>query len=362
VNPSEDDAATTLMFTVNPGLEDIVRDEFGERIAAAGCTAADPAWPDSPAAGRVPVAIAAPPAVVRATALAMRSVHHVTRHVTTFELPPAGALDAIRRRLAELDVPGLDSRTPFRVSGVRCGTHDFTSQDAQGAAGAGIQARHGAPVDLRHYTVNVHLDIFERTAIVGVAWTERPLSRRFARPFQRRVALSANVAYAMLRLATGGLPPARLLDPFCGTGTILLEGGSLFPTTELHGSDRDRRAVAGAADNLAAAGLHERTRLITADAREPMAHADWAGGFDSIVTNPPFGRRLGRGIDFRRFYAACLASARGWIAPDGRLVILAVRRGAFNAARQHNGQWHIEHARVIELGGIYPGVFVLSPR
>lgn len=349
-----------LVFTVNPGLETVVREEFAERIAATALAGRKVRFPPSPAAGRVPVRVAASAHELEPIALAMRSVHHVVRGVDAFTLPATGSLDAIRARLAGTAIPGLTAATPFRVTSNRSGRHPFTSMDIQAAAGAGIRARSGAPVDLKRYAVNVQVDVVDDLCLVGIRWSRRALSLRFERPYRRRVALAANVAHAMLRLAAPGPAPARVLDPCCGTGTILLEAGMMFPQARLIGGDTDPRSVEGAGRNLAFHGLAQRSRTLRADARDLAALAT-LGPFDAIVVNPPFGRRLGRRTDFRRFYGELLAGSREIIAREGRLVLLADRRGAFNRACRDAGGWHIRDVRIIELGDIHPGLFVLTP-
>ncbi len=356
------DDRLTLELTTNPGLEAIVRAELTEHLAAAGLDTAAYEFPERTDKGRVPVRIAARETELRPLALRLRSIHHAIRQVAAFPLVGDDPLEIIRTRLAALALPGLDTSTTFRVSSVRSGEHEFTSMDVQAAAGAGIQAGTGAPVDLRHYDVHVEVDVVGERCLVGVRWSNHPLSRRFARPFERRVAIAANVAYALLRLATTGQAPRSVLDPCCGTGTILLEAGCIHPATRLVGVDSDARCVEGAARNLAAYGLAERGRTLVGDARELDTIADAAEApFDAIVTNPPFGRRLGRHIDFRRFYRELLVSARKLIAPDGRLVLLADRRGLFNTACREAGGWHIRDVRIVELGGIHPGIYVLTP-
>lgn len=352
-------AVSRLTLTTNPGLEDVVTAEIGERAADVGLDRAALAFPDSGVGGRVRVDLPLTAAGVRTLALSLRSIHHVLRHVMTFPLPTAGALDEVYRRLYALDWPELDSTTPFRVTSARHGQHDFTSQQLQAAAGAALQARTGAPVDLQGYAVNVQVDAVGELCTVGVRWTERPLGLRFERPFNRRVALKPPVAYALLRLAAGDRSPRRLLDPFCGTGTILLEAGELLPALELVGSDVSRACVDGAARNLERAGRAQRARLLHGDARQ-LALQHPPESFDLIATNPPYGRKLGRGIRFARFYGDLLAAARAVAVPGARLGLLVGKRGAFRVALQRTGGWRLRHVRIVDMNRVHAGLFVLE--
>ncbi len=96
---------------------------------------------------------------------------------------------------------------------------------------------------------------------------------------ERHGALRPVVAAAMVRLA--GAPPGRLLDPCCGSGTIVQE--ALASGWAAQGSDLDRDAVDVARANVAGAVIQR------ADARN-LPHPD--GAFDAVVTNLPFGRQF----------------------------------------------------------------------
>lgn len=91
---------------------------------------------------------------------------------------------------------------------------------------------------------------------------------------ERRGALRPVVAAAMVRLA--GATPGRLLDPCCGSGTILRE--ALATGWEAVGSDIDPDAVSIARDNT------PRARVDRADVLQ-LPHED--ASFDAVVSNLP---------------------------------------------------------------------------
>lgn len=352
-------AMTRLMLTTTPGLEDVAAEELAERAAAAGIEPDALAWPDAGVAGRLRVDVPADEAATRALALAMRTAHHASRHVTTLPLPAERGLERIVAAVREAAWPELDASTPFRVTGARHGEHDFSSRDLQVAAGAVLQQRTGAPVDLERYAVNVQVDAIHDRCVIAVRWTDRALGRRFERRFNRRVALKPPVAHALLRLAARDLAPGTVLDPFCGTGTILLEAGTMFRRATLLGSDTAPACVDGAGENLAAAGLDTRARLARVDARLLGEHYP-AESVDLLATNPPYGRRLGRGTNFTRLYSDFLAGAQRVLRPGGRLAILVGKRGAFNHARVRVGGWDVRHVRIIDMNHVHAGLFVLD--
>ncbi len=194
---------------------------------------------------------------------------------------------------------------------------------------------------------------------VGVRLTREALSHRYDRPYRQRVSLKANVAYAALRLAGVGAETAHVLDPFCGSGTILLEAGALAPGATLWGGDRLGRAAEGTRRNLEAHGLGDRAQVFRVDAQAIDRYVP-AGQIDAIVTNPPFGWRLGRDVRFFDFYRQILKTAHRTLRPGGRLAILAHRRDAFRAALRRARGFRMLHVRVIDTNGVWPALFVLE--
>jgi putative N6-adenine-specific DNA methylase/tRNA (guanine6-N2)-methyltransferase len=265
----------------------------------------------------------------------------------------------VERALTAAAIPELAEAPPFRVTSAREGEHAFTSHDLQRVAGAVLMERFGAPVDLRGFAVEVRVDVVAERCAVAVQLTRRELSNRYARAFAPRVALKANVAYACLRLGGLGADTERLLDPFCGSGTLLLEAGAVLPDTALHGSDRQEQAVEGARRNLDAAGLTARADLRQAEALS-LDRIYPTGYFDAVVTNPPYGARLGRGIRFGPFYTDLLTQAHHLLRPGGRLVVLVRKRGAFHGALAKVGGFRIRREQMVATSGVYPVIFVLE--
>ena len=353
-----------FVLTTNPGLEEVVAAEIGEHMAAQGLDPCAAVLQDSGVGGRVQVDFLPGAGDPSAWLFALRSVHHVLQHRASFEIPAEGGLARVRERVAALDWPELDSATPFRVSSERHGSHDFTSPELQGAAGAAVQRSTGAPVDLTRYRVHIQVDVIGSRCMVGVRWTERALGLRFERPFNQRVALKPPVAYAILRLAAVEAP-VRILDPFCGTGTILLEAGHAYPQAGLVGSDTRQVCVDGTRANLEAAGMAERAELARLDARRLAADGERgpgieAGSIDLLATNPPYGRQLGRRIRFEDFYRDFLHAAARVVRPGGRLALMVGKPGAFYPALRRSPGWTQQRALPVSMSGIRVLLVVLT--
>ena len=356
-------ARTPLLFTVNMGLEDVVVQEFRERAAAAGLAVSNTDDAPLDLQSYAQVTVDAAPDAALAVARQMRSVHHILAPLYTFSLPGDAdadtTLQTIRATIASLDVKAMEAAQTFRVTTVRQGDHDFTSVDVQKWAGAALDARYDAAVDLEDYDVEVRVDVHNDRCLVSVQHTHEALSRRQLDGYQPRAALKANVAYALLRLAHLDSAPGVLLDPFCGSGTILLEAADLWPDVQGYGNDWDDDAVAGARANIERAGYADRLTVRNGDVWY-LAERFEDVSADLIVTNPPYGVRIGSSMDFRPFYRRILEQFHEVLAPGGRAVLLVLRQGPFNKALQETDLFDVRHVRVIETGGLYPRVFVLE--
>lgn len=359
ITPLRTAERTPLLFTTNMGLEDVVVDEFARRCAEAGVTVTNRDPEPFGLNSYALVTCAAPLDDLLPLARRMRSVHHVLAPLYTFNLPATDPLDAIRVTLARWAVPAMEDADTFRVTSVRQGEHDFTSIDVQRVAGTGLQEQYDTEVDLEDYDAEVRVDVHHDRGLVSVQHTRTALSRRQIDGYTPRAALKANVAYALLHLAHLDAPPKTLLDPFCGSGTLLLEAAQHWPETQCLGADWNEDAVAGARTNAALAGVAERVQIRPSDARHLTDTFD-AETADLIVTNPPFGIRLGASMNFDAFYRRVLDQMATVLRPEGRAVLLVLKQGPFNRALDATERFDVRHVRVIEIGGRYPRVFVLQ--
>jgi tRNA G10 N-methylase Trm11 len=137
------------------------------------------------------------------------------------------------------------------------------------------------PADLEVWAVEHRRAQF----VSGLRLSDQRLRRHGeGRVSERHGALRPVAAAAMVRLAGAG--PGRLLDPCCGSGTIVRE--ALAAGWDAQGSDLDREAVDVARANVAGAVIRQADAL-------SLPHPD--GAFDAVVTNLPFGRQFRPGAE-----------------------------------------------------------------
>jgi 23S rRNA G2445 N2-methylase RlmL len=235
---------------------------------------------------------------------------------------PAGLERALSVRAAY--VRHLSPAMTFRVITRVVDESRFQRTELRSAVERAISAgrprwRLADPADLEVWAVEYRRARFA----AGLRLSDRRLRQRGAgRARERHGALRPVAAAAMVRLA--GEPAGRLLDPCCGSGTIVQE--ALAAGWDAQGSDVDSEAVDAARANVADAVIQR------ADALD-LPHPD--GAFDAVVTNLPFGRQFhadqARASSAGR--AAAAASPARWVQgalreaarvtrPGGRVVVL----------------------------------------
>lgn len=224
-----------------------------------------------------------------------------------------GDFEDLRAFARDTDLAG---RT-FRVRASGFGA-DVDVQALEGALGADF-GRTGR-VDLTAPRVDFRLLVGEEFVLGRVmhrversALERRKVARR---PFSLPISLHPKYARALVNLAR--VPTAgRILDPFCGTGGILLEAHRIGVCGI--GGDLRRPMVLGARRSLRA--LDASADLFLADA----GRGPWrTGRLDGIATDPPYGRAAStRGESTERLYERFFGAAAA-ILPPGRFAAVVL--------------------------------------
>ena len=194
-------------------------------------------------------------------------------------------------------------------------------------------------IDTRSPDIRLHLRMLENEVILSLDAAGDSLHRRGYRRGTNEAPLNEVLA-AGLVLLSGWDQRSPLLDPLCGSATILTEAGLLMqrvapglfhqgkfgfenwpdfdaplwaevreeaesqrlpePQAYLAGSDLDPRVLDQAALNIAAAGLDDCIRLAVRDVRAAYPPANQPPGL--VITNPPYGERLGEEAQMAALY------------------------------------------------------------
>ena len=134
---------------------------------------------------------------------------------------------------------------------------------------------------LGYKSFTLHGDGVMHDKLLGCTFEIGPTSFYQTNPAQTEV---------LYRLAIegGALEPGmRVLDAYCGTGTIGICAASAINELQVIGVERVEGAVRSAKRNAEANGLAERCRFVAADATEWMAREGRKLGFDVVLMDPP---------------------------------------------------------------------------
>ena len=178
--------------------------------------------------------------------------------------------------------------------------------------------------------------------------------RDFGRPARDSVSgmLPPKVAQVMVNL-TQPKPSDRLLDPFCGSGTILQEA-LLLGISKVHGSDISPKAVDDTTENLAWLAKHYRVEpemedVVQRDAKD-LPRVLGPEAVDVIVTEPYLGppqRGIPRGRIILPLVSALSRQYEGWLRALGQVVRVGGRVAMvfpFFRVEQHGYFLQLQHA------------------
>jgi 23S rRNA G2445 N2-methylase RlmL len=219
----------------------------------------------------------------------------------------AGRALAVR---AQLGRP-VGARTTFRVIARVLRERSFLRTDLRRRITEAVQRqqpswRVAEPSDVELWVVEYR----PGRILAGVRISDVRMRQHDGRAAERPGALRPTVAAAMVRLA--GEPPGILLDPCCGSGTILAEAAEVGWLAR--GVDIDPAAIRAARQNAPGAqvNLGDARRLELGDQ-----------SVDACVSNLPFGQQYEVQGGMEGWLRAVLGELNRVTRPGGRVVVLA---------------------------------------
>lgn len=272
--------------------------------------------------------------------LHLRAARRVLLPLGSFEAPDAGALYDGARGL-----PWAEVLTPRHTFAVEASIRDsafthsgYVALKVKDAVADALRDRRGARPDVDRadpdVAVVVHLE--GTRCSISLDASGGPLHKRGYRVKSVHAPLNETLAAGILLLA-GYDGAAPFADPFCGSGTFLVEAALIatrtppgllrrrpfgfqrwpgyddrsfqrlvreaearitLPACRIEGTDREKAAIAAAAANAAAAAMGAFIRV-----RPAPLHAFSAPGDGGVLaTNPPYGDHSGAGEDLTALY------------------------------------------------------------
>lgn len=142
---------------------------------------------------------------------------------------------------------------------------------------------------------------------------------------------------------------AHVIDPFCGSATLLVERAKLMPYAALTGVDLSARAIAAARENTAAAGL--TARIVRGDAR----NFSLTTPADELFANLPFGNRVGNHAENEQLYRGFFANLPKLLKPGGLLVLYTMEQKLLRTLLK---DFKMINEVCVPSGGLKPVLFI----
>lgn len=177
--------------------------------------------------------------------------------------------------------------------------------------------------DTSDYEVELRLIERKSGGFLPLVKFSNPPDRRFA---YRRKSIAASMQPALAAMLAALAKPyekenARVLDPFCGVGTLLFERNYGLHADTLYGIDVFGQAIQGARENAAAAGIP--AHFINRDMRDFRHEYK----FDEIITDMPGEGKNRSAHDVDCLYRALFERAGEWLRPGGMIFVYVHDRG-----------------------------------
>ncbi|AKU18633.1 TRM11 family SAM-dependent methyltransferase [Luteipulveratus mongoliensis] len=178
---------------------------------------------------------------------------------------------------------------------------------------------------------------------------------RFGR-LARIPASTTPVISAVLARLLKAEPGQLVLDPFCGAATNLLSAAQATSDVRLVGLDLHREAMVAARQNLAPLAPLATWNLVRGNAgRLPFA----ADSVDRVVSNIPFGKRVGSHRGNVELYPLFLRELSRVLTAKGRAVLLTEDKRLFVESVQRTAGLRVIKEIEFETGGLHPSAYVL---
>ncbi|NXL85293.1 THUM3 protein, partial [Alectura lathami] len=252
----------------------------------------------------------------------------------------------------------------FRVTCNRAGDkHSFTSNEAARDFGGAVQEHFQWKADMTNFDVEVLSSVSTRRRR---PWKNLTVLTRVRR--QLPGVRSNHVVW--LEGLCDPQPTDIIIDPMCGTGAIPIEGAMEWPGCYHIAGDNNPQAVKRAANNICSLLKKTESKESSASLGIPLDIVQWdicnlplrTGSVDIIVTDMPFGKRIGSKKKNWDLYPACLMEMGRVCTPGtGRAALLTQDKKCFAKALSRLGHiWRKQQTVWVNVGGLHAAVYLLK--
>ena len=173
-------------------------------------------------------------------------------------------------------------------------------------------------------------------------------------------AMNPATAAAVLRFAEDFLTVnARVIDPCCGSGTLIIERGLLSPCNSLTGVDIAHQAIDAARVNADSASLKhgiKHAKFICND----ILRFEVKRPYDELICNLPFGNRVGDHSSCEKLYTGLLDKLPKLLRTGGTAILYTMEFTLLKKLIRERAYLELVSQGRTEAGGLTPMIFILK--
>jgi tRNA (guanine6-N2)-methyltransferase len=206
-------------------------------------------------------------------------------------------LDDIAAFVQELDVSSArtaieqirpELANTFSITTTIAGARGFTGDELNQAISEIIKRKTGWKfTELDHSNFDVRIFVDRSEVYCSVKLLAQSLHERAYKTVSRQGSLRATIAAAMATIATQGKSGLKVVDNFCGSGTILAE--ALLAGHEIYGGDIEPESVEFTRRNLVNLKYDKPDRIVQLNATKTKWPSNF---FDCAISNLPWGKQI----------------------------------------------------------------------
>lgn len=181
---------------------------------------------------------------------------------------------------------------------------------------------------------------------------QRNLYRRKWKVETAAAGINPALAYILCQIASVTEEDV-VLDPFCGAGTIAITAAKYFKAKKVLASDVSGKAIDLIVTNIKAANLPKNS--ITAFRSNVTQLKFSSDSVDKIITNPPFGVRVGNHEENVKIYTSLANKSFNILKKGGKVVVITQEKLLIREAFK---KFKLEMEQEIEQGGLKPNIFL----
>ncbi len=202
--------------------------------------------------------------------------------------------------------------------------------------------------------VEVFRNLYSPTHITNPNGKTINLSRRDWRKAYVSAGINPSVAYIMCMIAELDKDDI-VYDPFCGSSTIPITAFKYFDVKRVLASDISGKALLSSRLNFTIAKVpKEKYKLFRSDISKVILNKQ---NIDKIITNLPFGIRVGTHEQNILLYSSLERLANKLLRKKGQIILLSQEK---TLVRNTFKDWKVKNILRVDEGGLLPEIFLIE--